>query len=184
MMKKLIAAAGLLLLPTIVNAHHANPFWYAGMAYSTLNAELKAAGVQGDSEPDAINFFVGRELNKYFAVEGLLSKGIYDDRVSGASFAFELNYLIGASAVGILPVSDTFNFYGKLGIAQVEYEDDARDSADATGVMYGVGATFDIDEKFSFNAEFLQYPDADYSGSSMFDDVETSALTFGVSFKF
>ncbi len=186
-MKK-TAAVILFLLSATAHAHHANPFWYAGVAYSTLNVDLKAAGAQGDgdSEPSAINFVVGRELNKYFAVEGLLNKGIYDDKVSGAgaNFAFELNYAIGASAVGILPISETFNVYGKLGLARVEYEDDARGSADASGAIYGAGATFDINKQFSLNAEYIQYPDGDYDGSSVFDDVETSAFNIGVSFKF
>ena len=175
-----------LSLSLTAQAHHANPFWYAGVAYSTLNAELKAAGVTGDSEPSAINFVVGHEFNKYFALEALLNKGIYDDRVSGsvANFAFELNYAIGASAVGILPISETFNVYGKLGAAKVEYEDDVRGSADATGAIYGVGATFDINKQFSVNAEYIQYPDGDYNSSSVFDDVETSAFNIGVSFKF
>ena len=172
----------LFLLSATGYAHHANPFWYTGINYSILDVELEQSGVKGDSEPGAINIFLGHEFNKYFAAEGLLGLGIYDDRVSNSSFAIELDSIVGVSAVGILPLSDTFSFYGKLGVAQVEFEDDDGDSADGSGVMFGVGAAFDISKTTTFNLEYMQYPDGDYDNSDI--DVETNAFNLGFSFKF
>ena len=182
-MKKITAAAMLFLLSATGYAHHANPFWYTGVNYSILDVQLESAGQQSDAEPGAINVFVGYEFNKYLAVEGLLGRGIYDDRVSNQSFAIELDSIIGISAVGIMPLSDSFSLYGKLGFAQVEYEDDTGRTGDGSGAMYGVGAAFDISETTTFNVEYVRYPDGDYDTSNTFD-IETNAFNLGVSFKF
>jgi opacity protein-like surface antigen len=181
-MKRIIAAPILFLLSATGYAHHANPFWYAGAAYSILDVKLKDAVTQVDSEPGALNLVVGHEFNTYFAVEGLLGIGLYDDKVAAQRFAIELNSVVGVSAVGILPVSKTFSLYGKLGLAQLKYEDDKAYSADGNGLMYGIGAAFDVNEKFSFNVDYIQYPDADYND---FDtSVEAKSFNVGVNFKF
>ena len=52
----------------------------------------------------------------------------------------------------------------------------------ANGVMFGVGATFDITKKFGFNLEYVQYPDGEYDNFDI--DVEASALNIGGYVKF
>ena len=181
-MKRITATVAFFLLSAMSHAHHANPFWYAGVAYSILDVELESGGQKSDSEPGALNVTVGYEFNKYFAAEGLFGVGIYDDRVANAGFAIEMDSVIGLSAVGILPLTKTFSLYGKLGFAQIEYEDDDADSADGDGAMYGIGAAFDVNEKVSFNIDYIQYPDADYDNSDI--DVEAKTFNVGINFKF
>ena len=87
-----------------------------------------------------------------------------------------------AFAVGILPVSETFDLYAKLGLVQIDYDDSDGDSADASGVSFGFGASFDVSDALGFNLEYIQYPDGEYDEFPV--DIETTALNLGVYWKF
>ena len=177
-MKKTVVIATLLSLSTVTYAEG----WYLGLAYSSLEAELESGGIKRDSNPDGINLMPGYKFSKNFAVEGLLGTGISDDRVENESFDFELKSVLGVSAVGILPLSKHFDLYGKVGFAQVEYDDSDGDSADASGAMFGIGAAFNVTERFGFNLEYVQYPDGEYDDFNI--DIEANALNLGVYYNF
>ena len=156
--------------------------WHAGLQYSLLDAELADSGFTTDSEPSAVNFSVGKKIHENFAVEGLLGFGLSDDEVEDSGFDFELKTVIGISAVGILPLTENFSLYGKLGVAQIEYNDSDGDSSDGSGALFGAGLMFDVNEQFGLNLEYVRYPDAEYDDFDI--DIEASTLNFGVYMKF
>ena len=177
-MKKIVVTGLLYLCSTMAQAEN----WYAGAAYSQLDTELNAGGFALETSPSAINLTVGRTFNKNFALEGLLGFGLNDDGVESANFDFELKSVVGASAVGILPLSDSLSLYGKLGLANVQYDDSDGDAADAKGAIYGAGIKVNFSENIGMNVEYAQYPEGEYKDFDI--DVETSTLNLGVVVKF
>ena len=177
-MKNIMLASVLFLVAATAEAQD----WYAALQYSSLDVELSALGATADSEPDGISLLVGRMVNENFAVEGLVGMGLGDDRVENSSFDFELESVLGLSVVGIYPASDALNLYGKIGFALVEYDDSDGDASDASGVMFGLGAAFAINEQYGLNIEYVQYPDGEYDDFDI--DVEASALNLGGYYRF
>lgn len=171
-MKKIIAASVLCLSSGLVSAEN----YYASVAYSMLDAELSSGGSSADSEPTAFNFFGGVSVSENFAVEGVIGFGLSDDGVGSFSGAeFELDSLFGLYGVGILPVTEEFNVYAKLGLATIKFNDVDSDKSDGTGLSYGLGAEVKLNEKFGAAIEYIAYPDAEYSDG--YDiDVEASAI--------
>ncbi|MEJ2682006.1 MAG: outer membrane beta-barrel protein, partial [Gammaproteobacteria bacterium] len=130
--------------------------WYAGLQYSYIEANVKFNRQEDcclngsnvlldgeiDSKPSAINLNVGKTINENFAIEGLLGFGLSDDDANGtledgfsdslvrySDAKLGLKTLLGVSAVGKFPINDSINAYGKLGLAQIKYEDEDNDTA-------------------------------------------------------
>ena len=177
-MKKILVAGFVGSFSTVVLAEG----WYGGIQYSLLDAEIDAGSWTADSEPSAINLNAGKTINENFAVEGLLGFGLSDDEVEDSGFDFELKTVVGVMAVGILPVAENFSIYGKLGVAQVEYDDSDGDSSDGSGILFGAGVAFDINDQYGLNLEYLWYPDAEYDDFDI--DVEAGTFSFGAYMKF
>lgn len=156
--------------------------WYVGLSYSVLDAELEAAGFTAETEPNGVNAVIGYKINQHIAVEGLVGLGLGDDAVENQNFDFELDNIVGLSAVGTLPLSENFSVYGKLGVAQIEYDDSDGDASEASGALFGVGAMLAITKTIGVNLEYIDYPDGDYDDFDI--DVEASAINLGVVIKF
>ena len=154
--------------------------YYAGAAYSMLDTDLKAYGFKFSTEPTALNFKLGNEFSKNFAAEALLGLGLSEDKVN-SEFDFELT-LLGVAAVWILTLNETFKVYGKVGLAQIKYDDSDGDKSDASGLLYGVGCSINFNPKFGASLEYIQYPDGEYDDFDV--DVETSAINLGAFIKF
>ncbi|MBA55617.1 MAG: hypothetical protein CMK89_14275 [Pseudomonadales bacterium] len=173
-MKKMFMAAALF---GATNASFADGF-YVGADYLMLDTDLKAYGDSASVEPKALSVKFGGEFNQYFAAEAMLGIGLKDDTVKDADFDFELDLLIGVSAIGMLPINDVFKLYGKIGLAKIEYNDSDEDPSDANGLLYGVGASFDFNSNYGVNLEYIQYPDGEYEDYDI--DVETASINLGI----
>jgi hypothetical protein len=92
---------------------------------------------------------VGYRFNPNFAVEGEGTFGVEDDD------AVELEHALGAYAVGILPLGQRLDLHGRVGYQATEF-DTPFGSADADGVAYGVGATFNVTERFGVRADYTR----------------------------
>ena len=178
-MKRLITTTLFALAATSTQAADE---WYAGFHYSTFDVELSVAGFTFDTNPNALNLTVGKKFGENFAIEGLLGTGLSDDEIENTITDFELESVVGASLVGFLPISEGANLYGKLGYAQLEYDDSDGDPADASGAMFGVGLEFAASESATITMDYTQYPDGEYEDFDI--DVEASAFSLGVTFKF
>ena len=173
-MKKILMATALFGASNICVANQ----FYLGADYLMLDTDLKAYGDSASVEPKALSVKFGGEFNRYFAAEAMLGIGVRDDAVKDADFDFELDLLIGVSAIGILPVNDVFKLYGKIGLAKIEYNDSDEDPSDANGLLYGFGASVDFNSNYGVNLEYIQYPDGEYENYDI--DVETASINLGV----
>ncbi len=89
----------------------------------------------------------GMQFNDYFAVEGHLGGG-------GSDGGVELDYLAGAYAKGILPVSPEFRLYGLAGYTEVDFDVDRE-----SDFSYGAGAEFDVAPNLAVGADYMRYLD-------------------------
>ncbi len=175
-MKK-VFLTGLLALSAAANAGD----WYVGGSFSVLDTEHTIFGASADAQPTSLNLVFGHKFHRNFAVEGLVGFGVSDDSVGGV-YDFELDSIVGVSAVGILPISDSFELFAKLGYAQADYSDSDGDDADASGAIYGVGSNYSISSNLALTLEYTVYPDGDYDNFPI--DVETDAVSFGLNYQF
>ncbi|MFQ3789440.1 porin family protein [Halomonas sp. A29] len=106
----------------------------------------------------------GMKFNDYFAAEAHLGTG-------GSDGPVDLDYLVGAYAKGILPVSQEFRLYGLAGFTEVDFDIDRE-----SGFSYGGGAEFDVAPNLAIGADYMRYLDkSDYT----FD-----AASVGVRYRF
>ncbi len=140
----------------------------------------------------------GYDVNEFLALEiayrnlgDVTDRGIEFDRVDD-EYSFVDKYTttaLQASVVGKLPISDVFNVYGRVGLANIDmsYKSTLRyadgnnpapetDSESKTRALFGVGAGFDITSQLALRAEYSQY--------AKWDDLKLSTLTIGAVYKF
>ncbi|KAA0011115.1 porin family protein [Billgrantia pellis] len=119
-------------------------------------------GEDGDSVGLRLNG--GAQFSDYFGVEAHLGTG-------GSDGPTELEYLVGAYAKGILPVSQELRLYGLAGFTEVDFDTDQE-----SGFSYGAGAEFDVAPNLAIGADYMRYLDkSDYT----FD-----AASVGVRYRF
>jgi len=107
----------------------------------------------------------GMQFNEYFAVEGHLGTG-------GSDGPAELDYLIGAYAKGILPITQQARLYGLVGGTKVDLDQVGSES----DFSYGAGAEFDVAPQLALSADYMRYLDESYYN---FD-----AASVGVKYRF
>lgn len=109
-----------------------------------------------------LNANVGYLFNRYFAVEGgfTYSPG-YTYNTAGTTFNSNY-YMFDGAAKGILPLSDMFSLYGKLGVAYNDYTSSWNGCPGCGtptyygsnfGVLFGAGAQFNLARHWSLNLE-------------------------------
>lgn len=159
--------------------------WYAGVQYTMLEAELAFAGNNVNADLDVANIIVGQRFNEFFAVEGLMGIGLNDDAIASTqfnTFDFELDYIVGLTAVAYVPFIEYGAFYGKLGPALAEYDDSANFDSDALGVYFAFGLDITYNEKIHLTFDYVQYPDGKYDDANI--DIETDGYNFGANYQF
>ena len=106
----------------------------------------------------------GAQFNEFFAVEGHLGGG-------GSDGPVELDYLVGAYAKGIVPISQEFRLYGLAGVTEVDFDVDRE-----SDFSFGAGAEFDVAPNLAVGADYMRYLD---KSDGTFD-----AASVGVRFRF
>lgn len=140
---------------------------------------------------------VGYNINKFFGVElAYRDLGEIKDRGEGFDGVDDYDYVdkynttaLQASVIGKLPISNEFNLYGRLGLANIDVDYKASEfyadgnnpspyskTESKTKALIGVGASFDITPQFALRAEYNQY--------AKWDDTKLSALTVGATYSF
>jgi hypothetical protein len=157
---------------------------YIGIDLGTIDAELSADGFSETyrAEPTALRVRGGGLFSKHFALEGYIGLGLADDEIGGTGLDFELTQLIGANAVGIIPLGNVFSLYGKLGIASVEFEDGDGDKYDDMGLTYGFGVKFNTGSVGAVVIEYAVLPDAVNDEYGIDLNVESEMLSIGYEF--
>src|SRR5262245_33441100 len=139
-----------------------------------------------DGSDTGVKIFGGYQFNKNFGVEisyvdlgkASYSGNFFGTPVTGGSFETTgFNF----SAVGIIPLNQSFELFGKIGV--FAWEAKARDTTggvpfsakdDGGDISFGIGATFNFTKNLSMRAEWERFEAVD----------SIDFLSLGVVFKF
>jgi OOP family OmpA-OmpF porin len=163
--------------------------WYigGGIGRGNLDQTGNDIGLPNGSIGDSATTYtlrLGYRLTPYFAVEGAyydlgeydFSGSIGNVGVAGTAKAkaFALN------AVGILPLSEAFDLYGRIGYGEAELKANAsalgfvaNNSDRQSGAFYGVGARWNATRNWGIFAEWMKA-----------DKIEVDSYIVGVDYRF
>lgn len=186
-MKKTLLGLGIItaLFPALANA--GNGYIGGSFGQATYNdvfsSELEEAasnvGVELDDSDTGFKFFGGYRASEYVALEVFYTNlGEISMSSSTEEIAIESDSL-GASFVGLIPLSKNFELFGKLGFhawdSTIELSNDVSiNAADGSDIMYGAGAAYRFD-KLSIRAEYERY---------MLDDQDVDLMSVGFAYHF
>jgi len=163
-----------------------SPF-YIGLGIGS--AELNNDFTNEEISSTNIMLQAGYQYNEYMAFEGRYSFGFNTDYDSGLTGNFIRDYTGDISNWGIYfkpmyPIGD-FNVYALLGYGGVMLDDLVFGDAYEDGFQWGLGAGYDINEKFSVFVDYVSlYDDTGFDYRAQLDDVDSDTWTLGVSYKF
>jgi OmpA-OmpF porin, OOP family len=159
--------AALALTAAMAAQADVQPGFYMGAGFGSTKIDDDQAfdGVNFDDSDTGFKVFGGYSFNPNFAIEASYfdfgeASGSFDDFGDTVSFDVGISGF-SASAVGVLPLSDMFSIFGRLGYAS--YDIDAKatvvgvgsgsDSASESDLVYGAGAALSFGQ-FEARAEF------------------------------
>lgn len=152
--------------------------YYIGIAYSNIDASYGSADVTGDG----LLGLGGYTINDNFAVEGRLTGTSGDLTLDDGAGKVDRSKKITNLAVyakAIYPL-DRFAVYGLLGLGQTK----ANNNSD-TAIQYGVGVSFDINDKFGLFADWTNlYNDSGLNYDGDTSDYEINTWNFGGTYNF
>jgi len=161
-MKKIVALSALLMgLPLAANAG-----FYAGIGIGNATVESEAVPTLSeegfgnlDDNDLSFNVNVGYDLTEHLAVDlayqdwGKQSDGVGDQRVKATID------MINLTIVGKVPVADSFDLFGRAGVAFANTKFTlgeptlASQDSDSEDLIYGFGADWNIGSGFSLRLE-------------------------------
>jgi opacity protein-like surface antigen len=148
----------------------------------------------------------GYRFNRYMAAElGLVQIGDLSTKASGdldfgdgfVPVDLSLKFSAGGplfSFIGILPINDSFEAYGRVGYMFTSTEREIRSrvdgqsggfgaaKGDSQDLVYGVGAAFHFNQVYSLRLEYQQYGEIGDDSSSGSEDVSVIGLGLVVRF--
>jgi len=153
-LKLALAAATILVAPALMTANAQQSSVYVSGGYTHFDGD-------GGAELGGITGRVGVGITPNFAIEGEASFGVSDD--SGT----ELDNELGIFAVGKLPISPSFDVFGRVGLARIETSPGGSED----GVAYGVGGTLNLSPVDGIRLDYTRH---DYDAG----DVDAISLSY------
>lgn len=151
--------------------------FYAGGSIGLSSMEVDVNAFDGTDV--GFKVFGGYRFNDYIAVEGFYTDfGEPDDGPLGIDAdAF------GIEGVGIIPLSEQFELFGKLGLAawDADFTGPGGFSDDGTDLVLGVGVAYKFSPQISARGE-LEYYDIQADAGPF--DVDTYMFSVGLQFNF
>jgi OmpA-OmpF porin, OOP family len=159
----LSALAALALTASMAARADVQPGFYAGAGFGTTKINDDGFDNNIDDSDTGFKIFGGYSFNQNFAIEATY----FDFGKASGSFGVGENFDVGvsgfgASAVGVLPLSDMFSLFGKVGYAS--YDIDAHVEIVGVGsgsasdsqsdLTFGAGAALSFAERFEARLEF------------------------------
>jgi OOP family OmpA-OmpF porin len=210
-MKKVIALSALLLASGLVSAQQSGFYIGASIGSATVDIEDGAASaltqlgitnVSGNIDDTDFSYklFGGYKINKNFAVEGgYANLGKFTTNASGTALGQTLSasgdvksYAIFLDAVGILPASEEFSVFGKLGFAYTDttasasaslagFSASSSESAGQWVPKLGLGAQYYVTKAVALRAEYEYYFNVGDENTTGQSDVQvfSAGITFG-----
>ena len=190
-MKNILSLFAILVISCMLSASALaqQPPYYAGagIGQSYVEEDNIIGGADFDDEDFGFKVFGGIRLHENFAVEAAyLDFGETDDDSAGL-FDIEVElYALALYGVGILPLSEQFELFAKLGVAYWDADADGIiifsgitfpvDDDDGVDLAYGIGASYAFTDQFAVRVE--------YEGVDV-DDLDTAdLLTIGGEIRF
>jgi OOP family OmpA-OmpF porin len=181
--------------------------WYLGLSggesksradSSDINTALSNNGLVPlgsslDNKDTGWKLYLGHQVNPNFAVElGYLDLGkfSFSSSTAGGSLSGDLKTKSGGyiDAVGIMPLSNNFSIFGKLGVYTIKTElsgsgagGSVSASHRANDWTYGIGAGYDFSRNFGVRVEWERFNNVG-NDSTSHKDVDLASL--GVVVKF
>ncbi len=157
-LKIALAAASMLVAPAFLTANAQTSGVYVSGGYTQFEGD-------GGASLGGITGRVGVNLTPNFAIEGEGTIGVADD--SGT----ELDSEIGAFVVGKMPISPSFDIFGRVGVARIE----TSPGGDEDGLAYGVGGTYNVTSSDGIRLDWTRH---DYDAG----EVDAYSLSYVRSF--
>jgi OOP family OmpA-OmpF porin len=182
--------------------HAAQNDWYIGAGYgsSSVDTGITAVTASLDEEDTGFRLFAGLKLNKNISIEGfyadlgessltgntgdtfIIDGVLYGFLVDNAAITAKAK-VFGFNGLFALPLNDRFSLFGKLGLANWQYDATVSGSGiasgsfsdDGTDFFYGAGASYAINNDWSVRGEYNLY---DFDG----DDVDMLSINILRSF--
>ena len=189
-MKK-ITVAFLLSAAATAPAFAADNGFYAGVTLGQSKTDNIATNTTMTKDTDTVyGILAGYQFNKYLAVEAQYTgAGKYTATIpagnnySGKADAFSV------TAVGILPVNDSFDFYGKLGFANVKTTLSAVPATADTGATrnaatIGLGAQYNVTPAVGIRLGWDRYGAAVTTASGATNHFNVNEYSLGAVYKF
>lgn len=154
-----------------VGATLAGPLYFGA---SVGDTSVKVDDSAGDFDGSATSYKVygGYRFMKFFGVEGsYIDFGSPDDSVGGTDVKIDATGW-DAFAVGVLPIGDHFEVFGKLGLlfwdTDIHIQGSGSDSDSGNDTVWGLGAAFIFGKHLGVRAEYELFNIEDTDDVSMF----------------
>lgn len=159
--------------------------FYVGGSVGFGDATLRSPGLVADApefgDPDDRLFVArgigGYRINDFFAIEGSVVGYTNDEFDDGFDGDADVSFgAVTASLVGIIPVDETFEIFGRVGLYAGESEVDDRlnfftnrNERDEDGPLWGAGMNFNLgsEKQFTIRIDYEQYD------TDAFDDIRS-----------
>jgi OOP family OmpA-OmpF porin len=203
--------SGVLALAAIVSplAMAEDSGWYLGanigqsvsdlehekMADSALGDNLTTTSFRVDDHDMGYKLFGGYQLSRYFALEGgyfNLGKFDFEATLPAGTLAGDIELQgVNLDAVGLLPFTDKFSAFARVGVIRVEASDDFSGTGTAaaidhgntdqnTGYKFGAGLQYALSDSVAVRAEAERYRADDTRG----DNGDVDLFTVGILYRF
>ena len=179
-----LAAMGLLIS---VAAHaEREPGFYlgAGVGQGTLDfddTDFTVAGV--DDSDTALKVYAGYTFSEFISLEAAyFDAGQPTEQIDTVTVQFDLS-AVNVSVIGHLPLTETFELFGKAGLASYDYNSETR----VNGVLVGTGDDSDQDVSYGFGAAYRFSVPFEIRGEYEFIEIDSGSydvVSISGAFKF
>lgn len=132
----------------------------------------------------------GYQYNTYVAIEGRASFGFNSDYAPGITGNPSSDYDEDISSWGIYikpmyPLTEAFDMYALIGYGGVQLGNIENGDAYEDGFQWGIGVQYAVTENILIFADYVNlYNDTGFDYRAQFDNIDSDAWTFGVSYRF
>lgn len=149
-------------------------------------------GGQSFANPSAIQVGGGYHYSPFLSVEANYTGMGSTTLTAGLLAATAKNSALSVAAVGTYAIDDRFEVFGKLGLTRNTNKLSTLNGAasyntttTATGLMYGIGAQFNVNKQIGIRAQYENFGDFKYTnGAGNPWNVKTSLISLGAVYNF
>lgn len=183
-MKKVLLALGMMAAISPAMASTGSTYFGGSLGQATLNlgsditSGIESAGGSIDNDDMGYKLFLGHRSNDHFAME-ISYVDLGETKISSTNYNATIEAdSLSLVGLGILPITSSFELFGKAGFHMWDSSlgDTIGNSAsgDGTDLVYGLGLAYKIDT-LSIRAEYENYT---------LDDADVDMVSLGVSISF